>query len=201
NYKPENNTGVNAIMPWVRNNIEKTSFKNIQEAEQEWANVSNLTFNAGAYLNASKIAEEKYGQAFITDIMLNRGAGDKDPKQDPEYVAASLKLKGLLSKQMASQSYLKYRSLTAEFNERANFDPKNNKAATGMNAMQWVRKNLNKTMFISINQAEMEWDAIGLIYLAEKKENAEYHIFQNDAILKYGPEIYTDAMTEVMFGN
>jgi len=200
NYKPENNTGVEAIMPWVRNNIEKTSFKNIQEAEQEWANVSNLTLNAGAYLKASTVAEEKYGQAFITDIMLNRGAGDKDPKEEPEYVAASLKLKGLLYKRLSSKSYIKWHSLITEFNEKANFDPKRNKAETGMDAMQWVRKNLNKTMFISIGHAEMEWDAIGLIYLAEKKENTEYHTFQDDAIIKYGPEIYTDALTEVMFG-
>jgi hypothetical protein len=191
------------IIGWVRQNIEKTSFKNVAEAEKLW----NEAEAAGqvkpqeqiAYEEEEKKMSDKHGRKIVIDVRLNRGAGGRNPKEEPDYIAAYEKLKSLTIEHEKSEDYKNVRALEKAYYKKANFDFKKDKYTYPETIYDWVKKNLSRTMFTSLTQAQLEWNKIEDAKKAEEKKNAEYYDFMDECLSKYGPYIHTDAMMETMF--
>jgi hypothetical protein len=195
NFKDEN-----GLMDWIKENLDKTSFKSYEEAVKE-NEAMKLAYEADAKENADyfaymKIANQKFPRIGV-DVMLNKGLGE-DPKESEEYKAAYTKLKDLIIKQKGSASYLNYEALRREFYKKSGYNSKRDKIAYGETIFDWVKQNLSKSMFLSLTQAEMEWDAVEFAEEAERKENAGFHEFQSETLHKFGPELYSDVLMEVM---
>jgi len=190
------------LLNWIKDNLQKTSFTSYEEAENEYKaqEVLNKEYEQenAEYIAFGKAVRAKYPKMMV-DVMLNKGTGTgDDPKESKEYAAAHDKLKKLLIKQQASASYLKVEAMEKEFYKKANFNYKKDKLAYGQDIYSWVKQNFSKTAFTSLSQAELDWGAIEFAREAEKKENAELHEFQSETLHKFGPEIYTGVMMEVM---
>lgn len=193
------------LINWVRSNLDKTDFATVEQAEADWATLdkafSNRPPEETAYYTAAREAAKTYGITIMTDVMMNKGAGDKDPKEEPDYIAAAKKLKDLLAKQQNSDSYRNWKSLNTEYRKKTGYDPRKDKLKLGQSLYDWAIQDLSKTTFISQMEAQTEWYKVEDAEKAEKKENAEFHKFQKEATDKFGHDIYTDALMEVMSGN
>jgi hypothetical protein len=178
------------LMNWIKDNIEKTSFKNFEEALKLDEDLKTA-YKADAIENAEykafdKIISDTYGIDMVIDVMFNKGTGEYDPKQEPEYINAYNKLKGLALKQRSSTTYTNLQSLEKEFYKKANFNYKKDTLEDRQTIFDWVQNNLSRTKFISLSQAEMEWNVIKFAQEAEEKENADFYEFESDSSDRLG---------------
>ncbi|KOS05365.1 hypothetical protein AM493_04450 [Flavobacterium akiainvivens] len=190
------------LIIWVRENIKKTAFRSVVEADELWQELQiarqvrpqeELDF----YEEEKKMSE-KHGRKIIMDVRLNRGAGDRDPKEDPEYKAAYEKLKALTIEHNKSESFRKIRSLDKEYSKKANFDHRKDKVVFPKTMYDWVEQNLSRTTFTSLTDAKREWNKIEDAKAAERKENEAFYDFNDECLSKYGHYMTMDIMMEVM---
>jgi hypothetical protein len=190
------------LINWVKQNLDKTEFTNVEEAEKAWNETREAMKNRPAeeteFFNEARKASEVYGRDIILDVKLNRGAGDKDPKTEPDYIAAYQKLKTLMIAHEKSASYLNYKSLLSEFRKRANYDPRKDKYRYPDTLLDWVKANLSKTMFMSLLEAEMEWNKIENAREEDERINSEYEDYNRECLKKYGPYMHSDVLIETM---
>jgi hypothetical protein len=188
------------MINWIRANFDKTRFSSIEEAEKVYnemvaARAADMAENAD-YYTFIQMCIKKHSTQILLDVMQNKDPEDKDPNEDPVYVATRDKLKALYSKYEKSESHRALNGLNQEFRKKANFNSKIHKLATGEDMLDWVKKNLATTGFTSLNQAEMEWGAIEFAEAKDQKENADYYTLSRETLQKYGYEMEMEIMMD-----
>ncbi|KOS05366.1 hypothetical protein AM493_04455 [Flavobacterium akiainvivens] len=193
------------LIQWVRQHIGETDFKNIEEAEAEWAKAQSasrlIAPEDNEFYKTMFELSKVHGMEIVTDVMMNKGVDGEDIRQETGFIDAEKKLAALIKKQQDSDSYREWRSLETAYMKKANFVSKRDKLENGESIYGWVERNLSKTMFSSAMQAKKEWLPLEKAKKAEMADNAEYHEFYLYAVERFGPYVFTDAMDDFLAGN
>jgi len=123
-----------------------------------------------------------------------------DTSRDSTYYATYNKLKQLYIVNMYTDAYQQNRAKAREYRNKlrssGEFDPKTlGKDHGGLN---WLKDNWQKTEFKSYEEAVKEFDDLLAATLVPTKESEAYNEVYLEAIIKYGPEIFTDMFFELM---
>lgn len=109
------------------------------------------------------------------------------------------KLKKLYIKQVNSQTYKTKTKIFHEFYSKMNFD--GDKSEITPNPLPWIEKNLEKTDFLSVKEAELKWTLYMFLLEEDEKQNAEYYNYFYKVISKYGPDIPANVIRDVITEN
>lgn len=124
----------------------------------------------------------------------NEYLSDSITSTDSTYIITYEKLKKLYLKQLDSKSNKKMRTLYRAFKHKMNFEGVNSEIVPS--PLPWIRKNIDRTTFLSIEEAEREWEAYKIAEQEDWKENIEYYKLQNEALRKF-PQIIGNLIVDV----
>ena len=112
------------------------------------------------------------------------------------YDLAYNKLKKLYIKQLDSDVYKKQKVVFRKFYKKMNFE--GDAWEITPDPIPWIKENLEKTDFFSVTEAELEWAQYMLLYEEDLKQNADYHDYLVEAILKFGGKIAASVIKDVV---
>lgn len=116
---------------------------------------------------------------------------------DSAYTAAYNKLKKLYLERLDTEVYKNHMRLYREFRRKMHFegDPYASKIST--NPISWIKKNLERTEFTSIEEAENEWETCVKANKDERSQNREFHEFETTSMLNFGYQIVTKVIIDL----
>ncbi|QYJ67700.1 hypothetical protein [Flavobacterium litorale] len=93
-----------------------------------------------------------------------------------------------------SEPNLKMRRLSYEFKKKMNYN--GNDFDIMLRGLTWVKENIDRTEFSSIEEAESEWQAYIDAKMIDWKENYEYHKYYGEFIMKH-IDVFKDVVKDV----
>lgn len=135
-------------------------------------------------------------QAVILTVTIT-AYGQDDSKKDSIYIQDYEKLKQLHLKELNSDIHIEQSELFRKFLKRTN--AKGELPITNPDdILNWIEDNIEKTDFLSFNEAKFEWGILERVMFESRRENKEYHMFMLTAVRKHGASILIEVTDDLM---
>ena len=123
-----------------------------------------------------------------------------ETSRDSSYYATYNKLKQLFIEQMNTPEYQNYRIRLLAYKKklRSTKEFKVSFLLKDQGGLNWLKDNWERTEFTSYEEAVSEFNKLVESASAVDKKHPKFNNYNTQAILKYGPEIYTDVFLEIM---
>jgi len=123
-----------------------------------------------------------------------------DIVRDSTYYTTYNTLKQLYIEETNTAEYQKYSALLRIYKKKLR---STNKFKTSLlvkdqGGLNWLKNNWDQTEFTSYEEAVDEYDKVLKALADVDKHHPEFNNFNAQAIIKYGPEIFTDVYFEIM---
>uniref|UniRef100_UPI0040493471 hypothetical protein n=1 Tax=Flavobacterium sp. TaxID=239 RepID=UPI0040493471 len=153
------------------------------------------------YAQGEKEISKQTGDLFGS-YMEQGLAKNKSNTDSISYEDAYLKLKNAYLLLNRSESFVKYDNLIKQFVSKLNITSKKfNEIKKAKTIMTWVRENIEKTKFESVQEADEFNEMVMKADLVHYQENQAFYVLQFELVDKFGGKILSDVMMDYYYAH